>query len=45
MAMSGRCLDFYGTFTKNLDVMTSNKRFEYNHQTIPARLVCVDRRT
>ena len=45
MVMSGRCLDFMGLFTKIWDVMTSNKRFEYDHQTIPSRLVCVDRLT
>ena len=33
---------FYGTFTQNEDVVTSNKRLKYNHQSKPQRLVCMD---
>ena len=33
---------FYGTFTHNEDVMTSNKCLKYNHPIKPQRLICID---
>ena len=33
---------FYGTFTQNVDVMTSNKCLKYNHPTKLQRLICMD---
>ena len=33
----GKLPPFYGTFTKNKDVMTSNKFLKYNHPTKPQK--------
>ena len=43
MVMSGRCLHYFETFTKNQDVIqskkTSKKCLKYNHQSKPHRLL------
>ena len=33
---------FYGTFTQNVEVMTSNKCFKYNHTSKPHMLILLD---